>query len=226
MTTSGDFTTFPTNGASPQAIVSGPDAALWFVQGGFHTAAVGRITTGGKITTFSKGLSSNVALHDIAVGPGHDLWFTESIGNRIGRATKDGKITEYSRGISRRSQPESIAAGPDGAMWFTEYAGGRIGRITPAGNVTEFSRGITPGEHPDDIAESPDGAMWFTEYQTYRSDGIRESKIGRITMTGAIREFSKFDAKSEPTGITQGPDGNMWFVETATNRVGRVNLSR
>jgi virginiamycin B lyase len=223
MTTAGGFTSFPLQ-ASPQAIVSGPDHALWFVQNAFSQSSVVRITTTGKMTTFTKGISSGTALEDIAVGPDHALWFTESTGNRIGRITTQGKVTEFSKGISPSSQPYSIAPGPDGALWFTEFTGGRIGRITTSGKVTERSHGITPGEKLVDLAAGADGAIWFTEYQQYGSYPPGSSKIGRITTSGKITEYSSLDPKSGPTGIVAGPDGNMWFVETATNRLGRVNL--
>jgi virginiamycin B lyase len=66
--------------------------------------------------------------------------------------------------------------------------------------------------------------MWFTEYETYNSYEVHNSKIGRITMTGTIKEYSKFDSSSGPTGIVAGPDGNMWFVETAVDRTARLAL--
>lgn len=224
MTTTGTFTTYPLNNADAEGIVAGPDHALWFVENYFQGAAVGRITTNGKISYFTTGISSGAALQDIALGPDGALWFTESFGDRIGRITRRGKITEYSTGITPGSEPYSIISGPDGALWFTEISGGRIGRITTSGNVTEYSQGITPTERPTDIAAGPDGAMWFTESEQYGSDRIRASSIGRITMSGKISEHSKFNEKSEPTGIAKGPDGNMWFVETATDHLGRVNL--
>jgi virginiamycin B lyase len=225
MTTTGLFTVFQVAGyGDPSAIVAGPDQALWFVDVFVGGSAVGRITTSGEMTTFTKGISPHAVLQDIAVGSDGALWFTESTGNRIGRVTTDGTITEYSKGISPGAQPYSIAPGPDGALWFTELAGGRIGRITTRGRVTEYSRGITPTEQPQDLAAGPDGAMWFTEYESYDSYSVRDSKIGRITMSGTIAEYSNFDSTSAPTGIVAGRDGNMWFVETNANRVGRVNL--
>jgi streptogramin lyase len=223
MTTTGTFTVYPLD-ASPAGITSGPDHALWFVENYFQGAAIGRITTNGRITLFKKGISSGAGLQDITVGPDGALWFTEQIGDRIGRITKHGKITEYSAGITPGSQPFSIAAGPDGALWFTEMAGGRIGRITTTGNVTEYSGGITPTEEPNDLAAGSDDAMWFTEYEIVGSYHVTASKIGRITMSGKITEYSKIRPRSAPTTIVQGPDGNLWFVEMDANRTGRVTL--
>jgi streptogramin lyase len=224
MTKQGVFSTFSLGGNGPEGIVSGPDHALWFVENIFGGAAVGRITTKGRITTFTNGISAGTSAQDITVGPDGNLWFTESFGDRIGRITTRGRVTEFSAGITPNSQPYSIALGPDGALWFTEANAGRIGRITTSGQVTEYSRGITLTEKPFDIAAGPDGAMWFTEFESTGSSYISNSKIGRITMTGAIKEYPTRDSKSEPEGIAAGSDGNMWFVETKINRLGRVNL--
>lgn len=96
----------------------------------------------------------------IAAGPDGNLWFVETLGDKIGRITPAGAITEFSMGITASSQPRSIAAGPDGNMWFTEINGGKIGRITPVGGITEFT---TPPESSEllSIAAGPDGNMWF-----------------------------------------------------------------
>jgi len=218
MTTTGEFTGYRLKGyVAPVSITAGPDKALWFTEYG----AVGRITTKGKITTYVV----NGGLNDITAGPDGALWFTEAQAGKIGRITTRGKIIEYSNGITAGAMPWSIAAGPDGALWFTEAAGGRIGRITTKGQVSEYSSGITPTEQPDDIAPGPDGAMWFTEFESSGSYQISASKIGRITTSGKINEYSRhLDISAEPTGIAAGPDGNMWFVESGRNRVGRASI--
>jgi len=218
MTTTGDFTAYRLRGyVAPISITTGPDKALWFTEYG----AVGRITTKGKVTTYVL----NGGLNDITAGPDGALWFTEAKAGKIGRITTRGKITEYTNGISAGATPWSIAAGPDGALWFTEALGGRIGRITTQGHVTEYSSGITPAEQPDGIAAGPDDAMWFTEFESSGSYQISASKIGRITISGKIHEYSRgLTISAEPTDITAGPDGNIWFVESARNRVGRATI--
>jgi virginiamycin B lyase len=216
LTTGGTYTGFQLKDGDPSGIVAGPDKALWFTT----YSAIGRITTKGVITMYG----ASGALYDIAVGPDGALWFTEYAGNQIGRITTHGKITLYSKGISPGAGPESIAPGPDGALWFTENAGGRIGRITTGGKVTEYSSGITPTEEPVDLVAGSDGAMWFTEYESYDSYSIRESKIGRITTSGKITEYSVTDSSAGPTGIVKGVKGDLWFVESAVDRMGRVRL--
>jgi virginiamycin B lyase len=215
MTTAGKFTSYQV-GTSPWYIVGGPDNALWFTEG----SAIARITTKGSISTYDVSGSPGT----VASGPDKALWFTIPQSAMIGRITTRGKMTYYSKGISSGSYPYWIAAGPDGALWFTEYDGGRIGRISVAGKVTEYSRGITSGERPAGIAEGPDDAMWFTESECPASSCNYNSKIGRITTSGAIAEYDKFDTASGPTAIAQGADKNMWFTESDANEMGRVNL--
>ncbi|MDQ2978584.1 MAG: hypothetical protein M3R62_05150, partial [Acidobacteriota bacterium] len=66
------------------------------------------------------------------------------------------------------------------------------------------------------IAAGPDGNIWFTE----RNAG----KIGRITPSGVVTEFSIPTARSDPDSITQGPDGNLWFTENA-GKIGRITTA-
>ncbi|MEO8191068.1 MAG: hypothetical protein ABI682_12065 [Acidobacteriota bacterium] len=66
------------------------------------------------------------------------------------------------------------------------------------------------------IAAGPDGNVWFTERNA--------SKIGRITPSGVVTEFSIPTAGSEPTSITRGPDGNLWFTENA-GKIGRITTA-
>ena len=57
--------------------------------------------------------------------------------------------------------------------------------------------------------------MWFAEQ--------RGNRIGRITPTGVITEFSAgLSAASGPFFVAAGPDGNMWFTEAQGNRIGRI----
>ena len=61
--------------------------------------------------------------------------------------------------------------------------------------------------------------MWFTE-----DDGDR---IGRITRTGAVREFvSGIRPGANPFGITRGTDDAMWFTEFAGDRIARITPTR
>ena len=80
---------------------------------------------------------------------------------------------------------------------------------------------------PNDLAAGPDGAMWFTESELGQSSRPAEdSKIGRVTMQGAITEYSKINPSAAPLGISvKGLKGDLWFVEGRTNEVGRLKNS-
>jgi len=84
-----------------------------------------------------------------------------------------------------------------------------------APTVTEFGAGLSPGAQPWDIAAGPDGNLWFTEKAGNR--------IGRITPSGHIDEFTAGITGTNLEGITAGPDGNLWFTEF--DRVGRITPS-
>lgn len=148
--------------AQADDIAAGPGNALWFTER--YPSGIGRITTNGKITTYTAGLTGMPDA--IALGTDGALWFTES-GPKIGRIATTGKITEYSQGISRPFILD-IAAGPDGAMWFTENTFGqsyspKIGRISADGHITEYSKGLPPKAGPTGIVQGPDKRMWFTD---------------------------------------------------------------
>jgi parallel beta-helix repeat protein len=87
ITLSGTITEFPISaghGWPPGGIVSGPDGALWFAQGGAHS--IGRISTSGQLNQYSvptpKGWPS-----DMTMGPDGNLWFSQAYPSSIGRIT-------------------------------------------------------------------------------------------------------------------------------------------
>lgn len=72
----------------------------------------------------------------------------------------------------------------------------------------------SPNSAPLYITAGPDGNLWFTEYQTGR--------IGKITPTGQITEFSDSNTALQPQ-ITVGPDGNIWYP--TANQVARITTA-
>src|SRR5215831_5848487 len=151
----------------PWGITAGPDGALWFTNRTGNT--IGRITTTGKVKTFSgTGIS---APEGITAGPDGNLWFTTDTTvneDSIGRITTTGSVTTSFLGSTG---PWGITAGPDGALWFTNHTGNSIGRISATGKVTTYTATTVSG--PAGITAGRDGAMWFTN-----STG---NSIGRIT---------------------------------------------
>jgi serine/threonine protein kinase/streptogramin lyase len=227
ITPSGTITEFPvpTANSVPYEITAGPDDHLWFTEA--YGNQIGRITTAGAITEFAVPTASSGPV-GITAGPDGNLWFTEDDGNQIGRITPNGKITEFPLPTAN-SRPDAITAGPDGNLWFTEDIGNQIGRITPNGKITEFPL-PTANSSLEGIAAGPDGNLWFTislllNNVNSNTNQLIGSKIGRITPSGTVTEFSVPTALSDPQGITAGPDGNLWFTENFANQIGRIATS-
>jgi len=82
-----------------------------------------------------------------------------------------------------------------------------------ANAVTSFDL-PTAFTFPANLITGPDGALWFTE----------NGKIGRITTTGALREFA-LPTGHNASSLTSGPDGALWFTEPTNQAVGRITTS-
>ena len=204
---------------APFGITTGPDGALWFTEG--IGGKIGRITTTGVVTEFTIPAAKS---GEIAAGPDGALWFTYVRG-KIGRITTTGAVTEFTI-PPENSSAGGITTGPDGALWFTESVSGKIGRITTDGKISECAL-PNPHAQPWGITTGPDGALWFTEASCIREPGSRcivGNKIGRITTTGLVTEFTIPSDGSGPHSITTGPDGALWFTEYYGSRVGRLVL--
>ena len=144
----------------------------------------------------------------IATGPDGDLYFTETVADRIGRLDpKTGAIAEF-RVPTVNGSPLGIATGSDGNVWFTEDRAGKIGRLNPGtGAIKEFAI-PTPHSGPIAITAGPGGDLFFAE---------QAGKIGRIVpKTGAITEYAEPAPAGNLQGIAAGRDGNL-YVTDATN---------
>lgn len=239
------ITEFPTPNPGPFGIARGPDGNVWFTENTFDKPGlpiVGKVTPSGAVTEFSAGITPNTKLGGITAGPDGNLWFVEgdfSSGGhlRIGRITPTGTVTEFDAGANT-GDLGTIATGPDGNLWFTMSVTNKIGRLNPTtGQFTFFgaANGISTNSHPLGIITGPDGNLWFTEpgidintVNTITSLTLQQvvsvilpavGRIGRITPTGTVTEFSAgISSGGFPIGIATGPDGNMWFTEPGINK--------
>jgi virginiamycin B lyase len=199
----------PTPNGDPIDITRGPDGYMWFAEYG----AVGKL---GRINPINGQFSEiplprPTQLWGVAVGPDHNIWFTEFSDHAIGEIRlSDGHLFEYTTPLTV-STPSVIIPGPNNDLWFTEEGGGQIGRITVDGHITEFplpNQGADPG--PCGIVVGPDGNIWFAEQGA--------GKIGRLTLPDHV--FTLFDLptpNSDPTEMAIGPDGNIWIAEGQIN---------
>jgi streptogramin lyase len=162
-------------------------------------------------------------------GPDHNLWFTEFEGERIGRITSSGTITQFS--IAGAQSLVGLAIGSDGNIWFTDQYSGIVGHITTSGGgLTRFA--LPTGSHPQGLCAGRDNNLWFVDQ---KSSGL--FTIGRITPSGAIKEFSvgKNAGPFQPyyyalAQIAPGPDGNLWFTNpqastTVGNFIGKITTA-
>ncbi len=198
------------------------------IGGGLLAASASALTSTGTITEFTIPTPLSYPL-GIAAGPDGNLWFTET--QKIGRITPAGVITEFPLPVLwLGSGPNKITAGPDGNLWFTETAGSGIGKITTSGVISEY--GLPDGSaNPTGITIGPDGYIWFAESPcpggcnaTFGS--LTGEAIGRITLSGAVSEFTTTPDpsifNSYVLGITSGADGNLWFTEGGNSAIGRI----
>ncbi len=81
----------------------------------------------------------------------------------------------------------------------------------PPGAIVEYHI-PTPHSGDEFIAAAGDGNLWFTE--------SGKNKIGRITVSGVITEFSSVG--STPNDIRTGPDGHAWFETYGPDSIGRI----
>jgi streptogramin lyase len=206
-------------GTYPEGIAAGPDGNLWFVeQKSSGSYKIAQISTAGKITAFSTGVSAGTfqafpaagyAFAAITAGPDGNLWFVnpQNLTNyQVGRITTSGVVTFF----PTLDLPISLTLGPDGNLWLMELS--HVAKLTTAGTETEYS--ITHGGWVG-IVTGPDGNIWFSELNT---------SFGKVVpSTGVVTEFAKlFPAFEYASSIVSGPDGNLWFAAPFSDNIGRM----
>jgi virginiamycin B lyase len=209
--------TFPTPAIPfPGTIAAGPEGEMW-ISGG---TVVGRMTTGGELTTFE---TSQASVGDLVAGSDDNVWFGDNDASStvVGRLTPLGEIAEFNEEATYRAR--FLALGADGDVWYTAGLPGiklfskegepsAIGRITPSGQVTEFSLGLESKALLDQIVAGPDGNLWFV------NQAEPNFAIGRITPKGEIKEFAISGYPwLKPSGIAAGVDGNVYFGASGEN---------
>lgn len=216
ITPTGEITEFP--GLPPQgtASLAGPATAgeeVYFSANANPGLAVERITTGGQISRFEKGLAADAValgpfLGDPATG---GAWFrvrrhgglgtTASADGplAIGHVTAAGKITEYSRCI--RPMPAAagvreLVRGPGGDIWYANSPAGTprhfrhlamasIGLITPTGRITELRFGLYLRSEPEQLLAAG-GLIWFVDRHDGRI-GVVKPPTGPANAAQALR---------------------------------------
>ncbi len=255
ITPSGQVTEFAAPPDLPGGIAAGPDGALWFNEsppGGAVTGPgfIGRITTDGKLSTFSlpgfrnddaiiPGISSHSSL---VAGPDGAIWFTNASTvldpsesgkgfATIGRLTTDGTVKAFVAPYAPPSLPSQIVVGPDKALWYVEPG---LGFTKSQGSASSSYAGIVristdgqikafklPGLGPRNVA--PLAIASGPDGALWFTDF--GGHIGRMTTSGHLKLFSSGLASPDNSqAIVRGPDGNLWFT-APDERIGRITPS-
>jgi virginiamycin B lyase len=171
--------------------------------------------------------TAGVVSYSMTEGGDGAVWFGEGSASggatpstaKIGRIGADGMIREYPFPTLTYAVA-ALAKGSDGNVWYarvnspssTPSSSGSsalyvLGRISPTGTTTEFRT-----SDPLALAAGSDGALWFTALGPQTVVNEINGKIGRITMTGEVSEFSLPKGGIVPGLIASGADGALWFT--------------
>jgi virginiamycin B lyase len=187
----------------PVGIVNGPDGAVWFAE----RSKIGRISSNGTITEYS---DAGGGLY-ITNGPDGALWFTGN--GKVKLITTSGAVSQFSM-PSTSSDPTGITSGPRrGNMVYREQQ-----QQDRKDDDCRRCHGIRITHFRRRLRESLRDRM-------VRSGLLRNRyRIGRITTSGAISEFTP-TAFSGPSDIVTGPDGALWFTEVNSGKIGRITTA-
>jgi virginiamycin B lyase len=202
-----------TLGVGYSAIVTGPDANVWFIDEGVGLV---RMVETGAIKEFE--LSGEFEFKGVSMTVGADKRFYIGNGSTsIVRVTTSGAATTIPIPSGDTTGFDGMALGPDGNVWFAEFD--HIAKITPAGKITEIAYpvGFSTNQYGG-VATGSDGNVWFAE-----SSG---NAIGRVVpRSGAIKMF-RLPVRCTPAPLVLGKDGNLWFAcLTTTPLLGRITPS-
>jgi streptogramin lyase len=193
-------------------ITLGPDGAMWFTDGG--TPAIGRITSSGVVTEFTKGLAAGAKPYSIIPGPDGNLWFSD-VSGAIGRVTTSGKIDEFSiNGLSKVASPDGIVVGSDGAIW--SIGQGPPNLLIRAGLDGTLRAYPTPARYGSDgsLAVDASGNFWMMMQAGENGVMLQRKPHGGFVAhhTGLVHAATLCCPNFAPKRITIGPDGNPWYT--------------
>src|SRR5262249_15803613 len=136
-------------------------------------------------------------------GPDGAVWFTEYFGPNVGRVTTDAvpTFTEYPVAMNS-TWVRGLATGPDGNLWLAGRDPQALVQIDTAGNFLQEFTGLSA--NPYDLIQGPDGSLYTNVYS---------DQIGRLSPTGAYKEFTTPTSGAGIFFLSAGPDKDLWFSE-------------
>ncbi len=160
--------------------------------------------------------TANSEPEGIAVGPGNNIYFTESATGKIGELnTTTHEVTEFIIPTTGGISPGSISAltivdGPPStsSLYFTEPGIGEIGELNTASEVAP-----TPVPANETIT-TPDGSSYTSTLPI---------PAGMLLPPGTITEVMIPTPNSEPVGIAVGAKNNIYFTEGAGDKIGELS---
>ncbi len=139
------------------------------------------------------------------------LWCEEN------RETKQ-RIAYYLEDSANDTKVKFILPGGGTKVWVPTKENGPVATDTvsyvyqTASGTEEYA--LPERSDPQAMTRGPEGSMWFTEQWAH--------KVGQISMTGKINEYSVCSSECGLAGITAGPENNLWFTEATSDKIGKM----
>jgi streptogramin lyase len=199
----------------PTHVDLGPDGALWANEG--RDDRIARFDTKtGKADEYR--VPDGTELHDLAVGPDGNLWFSGFNGPLGTFDLETKKVTVFPR-TSPSSQPHLWWA-PDGGLYFSDIVKGVLGRFDPKSERIVTRRYNLPknsGIHG--FVEGPEKgkAWWALQFA---------DRLARFdTRAGRFDKFVDLPEGSGPHWLAYVPsDGAIWVALQYANQLARYDL--
>ena len=208
----------PTNNSGPNAIISAPNAAFWFVE--FRAGKLGEFfARNDSFKEFAIPENNSVPASLALDGLGN-IWFSDQSGQ--GSIWKfdphTNNFTQFDT-LTKDSTPLFILVDRENDVWFTETTANRIGElIYPEHKMVEYTL-PTSNSGPVELAWGQNESyLWITETYT--------GKIARFEVNShSFFEYSPPNSLSlrYPVGIVTDALGNVWVSEHGGSAV--VELS-
>jgi streptogramin lyase len=178
----------------------------------FRSAALAAVLLGGATraqaaTITEYPLAQYATPLGIALGPDGNMWFAESVGNKIGRITPSGQITEFPLATAQ-SYPNYVLAGPRGRMYFGEPGTAQLGYIDVLGNQQVVEKPFNGGIG---AAVGPGHDLWLVHADNTVTYWYVPGDSGSTGCTLMDGQPHQFDA------ITYDADGHLFILDSAQN---------
>jgi virginiamycin B lyase len=170
-----------------------------------------------EIRTRSYPLPQGEGPHDVAPGPGGEIWYTAQYSGALGRLDPaTGAVRRIPLG--RGSSPHGVVVGPDGAPWITDSGLNAVVRVDPASFAVRswpLPSG-TGSANLNTAAFDGAGVLWFTGQTGIY--GRLDPKAGRVEVFDAPRGRG-------PYGICATPGGEIYYASLAGSHIARIDTA-